>query len=186
MKNYVILTASAKTPYDYWYREAKQRIEEKGFEVCVPYLPQNEHQNYKAWARVILAYFKAGVINKETTIIAHDVACVFITRLLVENKLSVSGIIAVSPFNTILGMDNDNLNKSFITRYEKLQKVERFVKFYHVFTSDNDPIVSSEETTKFCESVNAKTHEVGNAGHFTEIEKFDELISLIDNINEII
>lgn len=189
MKNYIIIPGSGSTPFDNWYHWAQQELENKGFNVVVPYLGQGEFQNYKTWSKIIGAYVKAGIIGKQTTIIAHDVACVFITRFLVENKVSVDGVITVSPFNTILGMEDDKLNKSFITKNDKLKKVERFVKFYHAFISDNDPIVSEDVFEKFCETVGAKKHVVGGAGHFSGENckgGFKDLIDLIDNINKII
>ena len=189
MKNYVIIPGSGATPFDNWYRWAQKELEEKGFNVCIPYLGQGEFQNYKTWAKLIGAYVKAGIIGKNTTIIAHDVACVFITRFLIENKVSVDGVIAVSPFNTILGMEDDKLNKSFITKNDKLAKIDRFVKFYHAFISDNDPVVSEDIFEKFCELTGAKKHIVVGAGHFAEnisSKGFKDLIDLVDNINKII
>ena len=186
MKNYVIIPGSGKTPFDGWYNWAEEQLKNKGYNVCVPYLAQGEFQNYKVWAKIILSYVKSGVINKNTTIIAHDVSCVFITRVLAESKTNISGIIAVSPFNTILGMEEDKLNKSFITKNEKLTKIGKFVKFYHAFISDNDPIVNEETFNKFCEITGAKRHEVVGAGHFDEKKPFPELVDLIDNINKII
>jgi len=187
MKNYVIIPGSSSTPYDNWYQGVKTELENKGFNVCVPYLPQGDFQNYKNWAKIVMAYVRAGVINKNTTIIAHDVSCVFITRFLVETKTQVAGIIAVSPFNTMLGMEEDELNKTFITKNDKLKKIERFVKFYHAFNSDNDPVVTNDVFNKFCELTNAKPHEVAGAGHFTTgLKTFKDLLELIDNINKIV
>ena len=189
MKNYIILSGSANTPYDNWYKWVKDEIETKGFNACVPYLPQGEYCNYKAWEKILIAYKNAGMIGKETTIICHDVSCVFATRFIIQNKIQIEGIIAVAPFNTMLGMEQDQLNKSFIIRTDKLQKIERFVKFYHCMCSSNDPFVSDEIFDNFCESVGAKKHEIEGAGHFdaeSGYVKFPELITLIDNINKII
>lgn len=187
MKNYIIIPGSANTPYENWYQWAKEELEKQGFNVCVPYLPQGEFQNYKVWAKIITSYIKSGVINKNTTIIAHDVACVFITRLLIETKTSIAGIIAISPFNIITGMEEDKLNKSFIVKNDKLKKIDRYVKFYHAIIADNDPYITEDVFNKFCEATGAKKHEVVGAGHFNgKVKTFNELIELIDDINKII
>lgn len=189
MKNYIILSASDCTPFDNWYGWVKDNLDAKGFNVCVPYLPQGEFCSYKAWEKVMLSYYKVGMLTKQTTIICHDISCVFAVRFLVRNKIEVAGVVAISPFNTMLGIEQDELNKTFICKNDILEKVEKYVKFFHCLNSDNDPVVSDEANKTFCELTGAKVHEIKKAGHFnTEsgYNSFEELISLIDNINKII
>ena len=189
MKNYVIIPSAINTVYDNWFSWFKTELENKGFNVCVPYMPQGEFCNYKNWEKVLASYKKIGLINKETTIICYDISCVFATRFIVKTKTNIEGIIGVCPFNTMVGIEQDKLNKSFICKNEILQKVSRFVKFYHTVISDNDSIISEEDYTKFCNAVGAKSHTISGAGHFDSeagYTKFPELVSLIDNINKII
>lgn len=189
MKNYIIMASANCTPFDNWFLWLKTELNNKGFNVCVPYMPQGEFCNYKNWEKVMCAYAKAGMLNKETTIVCHDISCAFATRFIVKNKIAVEGIIAVSPFNSMLGAEIDELNKTFISKKETLEKVGRFVKFYHSFCSDNDPVISEVDRDEFNKLTGAKVHQINGAGHFdagSGYLKFPEIVELIDNINKII
>lgn len=189
MKNYIILPGTGDTPYDNWFEWLKTELENQGFNVCVPYMPQDEFCNYKNWEKVMRALVISGVVGRETTFVCHDISATFITRFLVKNRVNVEGVIAVSPFNKMLGVECDNLNKTFVTKKDTLSKIYRFVKFYHVFVSTNDPIISDADCDEFNKITNAKVHKVTGAGHFDAASgylKFPEIIELIDNINRII
>ncbi len=58
-----------------------------------------------------------GLINEKTVLIGHSLAPVFICKFLIGNKVKVSGVISVSRFNELLGIDLDEINKTFIFEY---------------------------------------------------------------------
>ena len=189
MKNYVIIPGSASTPYDNWYQSVFEGLNEKGYEAMVLFMPQNENHNYKAWEKILLAYKKAGIINRNTTLICHDVSGVFVSKFIAKTRTNVCGVVAVCPFNSILGMEADNLNKTFTASYKLLEKAKNYVKFFHIIRSNNDPIVSEDEAERFEKALDAKVKVIENGGHFLSKDgftKFSEILTLIDNINEIV
>ena len=189
MKNYVIIPGSGNSPYDNWYKAVYEGLKEKGYNAIVLFMPQEDNHTYKAWEQVFKAYKKAGAINKHTTIICHDISAMFIAKAVVKTKTQISGVVAVSPLNAVVGIEQDNLNKSFIVQNKVLEKTINYLKFYHIIASSNDPFVSEDEIKKLAEICGAKLHTIKNAGHFSAEDgytKFGELLNIIDSINEII
>ena len=189
MKNYVIIPAGASSPYDNWYNAVYEGLKEKGFSAIVLFMPQEENHNYKAWEQVFKAYKKAGIINKHTTIICHDISCMFVAKAIVKTKTQISGVVAVGPLNAVVGIEQDNLNKSFIVPNKILEKTINYLKFYHIVASSGDPFVPIDETNALAQLCGAKLHTIEKAGHFLAEDgytKFGELLNIIDNINEII
>ena len=189
MKNYVIIPGSGNSPYDNWYKAVYEGLKAKGFDAIVLYMPQDANHNYKAWEQVFKAYKKAGVINKQTTIICHDISCMFIAKVVVKTKTQISGVVAVSPLNSAVGQEQDNLNKSFIVPDKILAKTINNLKFYHIIASSSDPFMTQDETKALAELCGAKLHTIKNAGHFSAEDgytSFGELLNIIDSINEII
>jgi len=189
MKNYVIIPGGGNSPYDNWYKSVYEDLKQKGFSAIVLFMPQEENHNYKAWEKVFKAYKKAGVINKQTTIICHDIACMFAAKAVVKTKTQISGIISVGLINSIVGTNEDVLNKTFIVPNKILEKTISYLKFYHIVASSSDPFVPADEVKALAEMCGAKLHVIENAGHFETEDgytKFSELLNIIDNINEII
>lgn len=189
MKNYFIIAGAGDTPFDNWYNSVRVELINRGFNVVVPFMPNGDFSNYKAWERVLNSYVRIGQINKQTTIIAHDSACAFVGKFIAKNHVNINGIIAVSPFNTMLGAAVDKLTKSFICKNEILAKTEKYVKFYHAITSTNDPVIADAVFDKFIEVTGAKPHKIEAAGHFSTesgYNTFPELVSLIEEINKIV
>ncbi|MBQ7579076.1 MAG: alpha/beta hydrolase [Clostridia bacterium] len=189
MKNYVIIPGSNNSPYDNWYKSVYEGLKEKGYNTLVLFMPQENEHNYKAWEKIFKAYKKAGVINKHTTIICHDISTMFIAKAVVKTKTQISGIISVGILNTILGTEEDKLNKTFIVPNKILEKTINYLKFYHIIASSNDPFIETEDAQKMAELSGAKLHIIENAGHFTAEDgytKFSELLNIIESINEII
>ena len=189
MKNYFIIHGTNRSAYEHWLPWLYKKLTNAD-EVCtVPHFPFNG--TYKEWKRVLEGYVNAGTIGADTIFICHSLGAVFVTRFIVEHKLKIAGIIAVSGFNCE-GTGPDELkalNKSFLTKNRVLAKIKNYVKFYHCIFSDNDERVPYEDSLGFAQTVGAKVHEVEGAGHFTSSDGYSEfpfLWDLLDKINTIV
>lgn len=190
MKNYFIIHGAKGNQYANWFPWLYSKIENSGEKCFVPQFPTGGAHEYKQWKTILKGYAEAGIINEDTIFIAHSIGCVFITRFIVEMRIKVSGVIAVSGFNSdCLIEEYNDLNKNFLVRNKTLSKVGNYVKFYHCIYSDNDPKISMESLMDFAKCVNAKVHEIEGAGHLDSEAGYNEfpfIWDLIDKINTIV
>jgi len=191
MKNYFIIHGTKESPYGHWYPWLFSKLKNADENCIVPHFP--DEGNYKQWKKVLEGYVDAGLIGQDTIFICHSLGCVFVTRFIVEHKLRVSGIIAVSGFNADgIGENSDfinEINKSFLAKNRVLLKAKNYVKFYHCIYSDNDPHLPIEVLMDFAKKTDAKVHEIEGAGHLTSQDGYAEfpfLWELLDKINTIV
>ena len=86
MENYFIIHGS----FGNWFGWLHDFIASENKDVYVPDFPVGVGvQNYDNWSNLLKCYLAVDLINENTTIIAHSIAPVFISKFLVENKVKV-------------------------------------------------------------------------------------------------
>lgn len=68
------------------------------------------------WKSIFMGYIDSGIINKNTIFICHSLGPLFVSRVLIEEKIRVKGMISVeATANHIMGNSSfDNINKTFL------------------------------------------------------------------------
>ena len=190
MKNYFIIHGTKGSQYGNWIPWLYSKFRNAGERCLVPQFPAEDGMNYKKWKNILEGYLDAGEINEDTIFICHSLGCVFVTRFVVEHKLRIAGIIAVAGFNgDVIPEEYVELNKSFLTRNRVIQKISKYVKFFHCIYSDNDPYVQIENLMNFAKLTSAKVHEIEGGGHLNGEAGYTEfpfLWDLLDKINTIV
>ena len=190
MRTYFILHGTGGHQFENWFPWLWSKLESRGEKCFVPQFPAGEGQNYKQWKTILKGYYDAGLIDENTVFIGHSLGCVFATRFVVEMRIDVAGIVAVSGFNGNGNVPEINaLNESFLTTNRKLAKVSKFVKFFHCIYSDNDPYLPIELLEDFAKTVGAKVHQIEGAGHLNSSAGYNEfpfLLELLDKIDTIV
>ena len=175
MKNYFIIHGSFSSPYSNWFCWLHDFITgDCSGQVYVPDFPIGVgYQNYENWSKLLKYYFDLGLINENTTIIAHSIAPVFVSKFLVENNINISKLISVCGFNNYLGINEeyDTVNKSMY--FDNLQDVKRYVKEIICFYSDNDPYVNLEAEKEFANTITDKSILLPKAGHINSESGYD-------------
>ena len=178
--NYFIIHGSFGSPYSNWFGWLTDFISADGKQVYVPDFPIGVGlQNYGNWSKLLKVYLDLGLINENTTIIAHSIAPVFVCKFLVENKVRVKKIISVCGFNNYLGIneDYDAVNKSMF--FENLEEVKDFSKEIICFYSDNDPYVKFEAEKDFADRIATEQVLLHNAGHINAESGFDTFENIV-------
>ena len=178
--NYFIIHGSFGSPYSNWFGWLTDFISDDGKQVYVPDFPiEVGYQNYDNWSRLLKVYLDAGLINENTTIIAHSIAPVFVCKFLVENKVRVKKIISVCGFNNYLGIneDYDTVNKSMF--FDNLADVKDFAKDIICFYSDNDPYVDYQAEKDFADKIATELVLLHNAGHINSESGFDTFENIV-------
>ena len=183
MDNYFIIHGSFGSPYSNWFSWLHDFIQDDGKEVYVPDFPIGVgKQNYENWSNLLKVYLGLGLINENTTIIAHSIAPVFVSKFIIENKIKVKKLIFVCGFNNYLGINDeyDNVNGSMYL--VNLEEIKQYAKEIICFYSDNDPYVKYEVEKEFADTVSTEQIVLEGAGHINSesgYDAFEEIVSYI-------
>ena len=180
MENYFIIHGSFGSPYSNWFSWLHDFIESDGKQCYVPDFPIGVgYQNYENWSRLLKNYLDLGLINESTTIIAHSIAPVFVSKFLVEYKVKVKKCIFVCGFNNYLGIDKDYdaVNESMY--FDNLSDVKNNSKEIICCYSDNDPYVKYDAEKEFADTVATEQIVIPAAGHINAESGYDTFEDIV-------
>ena len=183
MENYFIIHGSFSSPYSNWIGWLHDFIEDEGKQVYVPQFPIGiGYQNYENWSKLLKYYLDLGLMNENTTIIAHSIAPVFICKFLVDNKVRVKKLITVCGFNNYLGINEeyDTVNKTMY--FENIEEVKQYANEIICFYSDNDPYVKYEVEKEFADKIATEQILIPNAGHINSESGYDTFEDIVNYI----
>lgn len=178
--NYFIIHGSFGSPNSNWFGWLADFLSEDKKRVYVPHFPVGVgYQNYENWSKLLKVYLDLGLINEESTIIAHSIAPIFVCKFLVQNKLRVKKIICVCGFNNYLGIseDYDKVNESMF--FDNLQDVKKYAEEIVCFYSDNDPYVKYDVEKDFADKIATEQVFLHNAGHINAESGYDTFESIV-------
>ncbi|MES2059858.1 MAG: alpha/beta hydrolase [Patescibacteria group bacterium] len=133
MKNAIILHGTGDKNTDFWFPYIKTKLEEKGFEVWLPQLPNAETPNLKDWLSFVL---ENGKFNEETVLIGHSAGAQLILSILEKLQTPIAKAILVSGYAKALRATPEDEKNTEDFNWEEIKgKAERFV----FINSDNDP-----------------------------------------------
>ncbi len=180
MNYYFIIHGSFGSPYSNWFAWLQDFIVSEEKQVYVPDFPIGVgYQNYENWSKLLKVYLDLGLINENTTIIAHSIAPIFISKFLVENKVKVKKLIFVCGFNNYLGINEeyDAVNESMY--FNNLEDVKKYAEEIVCFYSDDDPYVKYEVEKEFADKVATEQILLKGAGHINAESGFDTFEDIV-------
>ena len=123
-----------------------------------------------------------GLINENTTIIAHSIAPVFISKFLTENKVKAKKLIFVCGFNNYLGINEeyDTVNRRMY--FDNLEDVKQYADEIICFYSDNDPYVKYEVEKDFADKIATEQVLIPNAGHINSESGYDTFEDIVSSL----
>lgn len=128
MTNVIILHGTGCNPNLYWYPYIKQNLENKGYDVWVPTLPNTEEADLKEWLSFIL---ENGIINEETILIGHSAGSALILSILEKINVKIKQAILVAGF---IDLDSKILQTSY-----DWNKIKSNIDDIIFINSDDDP-----------------------------------------------
>jgi uncharacterized protein len=164
MKRVVILHCWDGYPDYCWYPSVKKELEEKGFKVEVPEMPETHLPKLSLW----LPKLKEVVVtpDKELYLVGHSSGVITILRYLeqLESDQKVGGVVAVAGFTDDLGFEE---LKNFFTTPINFEKIKQTATKITAIFSDDDPYVSLKFADIFKEKLGAKVVIKHQMGHFS-------------------
>ncbi len=183
MKKVVIVHCWEGYPEYCWYPQTKWELEEKGFRVEVPEMPETNTPKLSLW----LTKLKETIGNpdEELFLIGHSVGCITIMRYLegLEEGQRVGGVVFVAGFTDDLGYEE--LANFYETPLD-FEKIRGRAKKFVAINSDNDPYVSIKYAEEFRVKLGASVIIKHEFGHFSGTEENERVTSLPDVTEQIL
>ena len=184
MENYFIIHGSFGSPFGNWFSWLHDFITgDCSGQVYVPDFPIGVgYQNYENWSRLLKVYLDLGLINENTTIIAHSIAPVFVSKFLTENKVKVKKLIFVCGFNNYFGINDEYDEVNGTMYFDNLEEVKQYADEIICFYSDNDPYVKYEVEKEFANTITTEQILMPGAGHINSesgYDTFEDIVSYL-------
>jgi len=132
MKNAIIIHGTKDTPDLYWFPYLKKNLEELGYEVWAPQMPNSEVPNVKDWLPFVLSN---GKFSEETILIGHSAGAQLVLSILENITPQIKKALLVSGYSEPL-RNNDETKDHGKFDYEKIKKHAAELIFVN---SDDDP-----------------------------------------------
>jgi len=130
-KNAIVLHGISGNPEQFWFPWLRKRLEEKGYKVWTPQLPESDNPQIELWLPYIL---EKGSFSEETVVIGHSAASPAILALLEKLTVKIKQAILVAayfePVNAVTGILKNQYDWELIKSH-----VEDLI----IINSDNDP-----------------------------------------------
>ena len=179
MKNAVILHGAGADSQSNWFPWIKERLEEEGYKVWVPDLPNSMNPNATVNAKYVLDNWQ---FDEDSLIIGHSSGAVLVLFLLqnLPENIVVDKAFLVSVFKDDLGWPN--LKNLFSEPFDwaKIKKNAQKITLLH---SDNDPYIPLDHAEFVAMKLNAELIVKENQGHFL-CAQFPTLLKIIEECTQ--
>lgn len=130
--NAIIFHGPGETPNSFWYPYVRRGLEERGYSVWVPQLPDTDNPDIAKWLPLVL---EQGKFTERTVLIGHSAGAPLILSVLERTEVEIRQAILVAGFSSALPSGKppilqDNYDWNGIRQHAK--------KFVFI-NSDNDP-----------------------------------------------
>ena len=178
--NFIIIHGVYASPEANWFPWLKKELESLGNEVIVPKFPTPLDQSLESWLRVFSSY--ESKVNEETVMVGHSLGAAFILNYLEKTSKKIKAAYLVAPFHKLLGVEYDEINKTFLDKEFGWEKIKSSCNKFFVFASDNDKYIPPEVTNDIVEKLGAEFNIVPNGGHLNKESGYDNFYLLLECI----
>ncbi|MFA6551043.1 MAG: alpha/beta fold hydrolase [Patescibacteria group bacterium] len=180
-----------------WFPWFKKELEEKGYEVLIPDLPNTEHPTLKEWLE---ALNNLGIKRDDKLfIVGHSLGAPVACQFILKNKFQVEKLILVAPTGVSQNENNfTNLRKAgcdeaaikcikdFNNANTGLDKLKKSVRDCVIYFSDNDPYIPLDVRVDY-KILQAEEKIFKNKWHFNNeggITELPEILSEFPSISD--
>ncbi len=181
MKRVFIVHGWTGFPENHWFPWLKKQLQDAGFHVQVPAMPDTEHPKRDAWVGKLREI--VGAPDQDTYFVGHSLGCITIAHYLEQlpPNAKVGGCVFVAGFGG--GLKYHELTP-FYAPLPDFVKVKRHTRNFVTIFSTNDDVVPLEIGKKFQQQLGAQLIVEENKGHFCKDEGVTELPSVRDAVLE--
>lgn len=186
MKRVFIIHGWTGKPNEHWLPWLAHELEQKGFEVHSPEMPETDTPKTEPW----ISYFKkqVGVADEDTYFVGHSIGCLTILRYLEKYNEKIGGAVLVAPWIT--------LNPESFATPEDKQVVDEWTagsfdwprlknlchNFVALFSEDDPDVPFADNKPIFEKELGAKIIVEEEKGHFTADKGVTELPVVLEEL----
>ena len=171
-----------------WFPWLKQKLEERGFEVIIPELPDAKYPKLEKWLPALAE--AVGVADGETYFVGHSMGCQAILRYMetLPVGVQVGGVVFVGGvYDNILGLrDGIPAREFYASWFSRPLDIPTIVshmpKSVAIF-SDNDKFVPLDNQNGYRDHLGSEIFIEHDKGHFTKlIDGVDEVPYVLEQV----
>ena len=179
MKRAFIIHGWEGFPEEGWFPWLKKELEDKGFIVQVPAMPNTAEPKIETWVPFLQELI--GTPDEDTYLVGHSIGCQAVIRYLssLREDIKLGGVVLVAGWLLRLtgDMSEDEIRiaRPWIETPIDLENVKNHTKSIVAVFSDNDEFVSLDNIDVFKEKLGARTILEHDKGHFSQETGIKEL-----------
>jgi predicted alpha/beta hydrolase family esterase len=184
MKRAVIVHCWGGNPNYCWYPQTKKELENAGFKVLVPEMPETDEPKLSLWLPKLREVI--GEPDEELVLIGHSAGSVTILRFLesLPKNQKIGKVVLVAGFTDALGYKE---LKNFFPEPFDFSKIKPHADQFVFIHSDNDPFVNVSHGELLKEKLGGKLIVKHGMGHFSgPVDGEDSCTSLSEVFESII
>lgn len=176
MKRVFIIHRWEGKPQGDWLPWIKSQLENLGYEVVIPHMPDTDVPVIKKWVNFIRQL--VGEPNDQTYFIGHSIGCQAILRYLETIDQPVGGAMFIAGWFNLENLedqDTKEIAKPWLTIPINIEKVKKVLDRSILIISDNDPFGAFEENKKKFSELGSEIVVLNGVGHITEEDGLTEI-----------
>lgn len=187
MKKAVLLHGTDGTPNDHWFPWLKKELEENGYEVYAPTLPENHTPNRDIYEEFLK---KSGWDFSDNLLIGHSSGTTTILNLLMADwfpKVKASILVGTFLNEKLLNEQEwytpGQFDSLFVQEFnvEKIKsKCPEFI-FVH---GDNDHACDYDDAKEFCQKLDGDFITIKNGAHLSGSSGITEIPEIVEKLTE--
>lgn len=164
MKRVIIVHCWGGTPQYCWYQWTKGQLEQQGFQVEVPAMPETDEPKLKLWLPKLIE--TVGQPDADLYLVGHSIGCATIMRYLQQlpEGQKIGGVVLVAGFANDLGIPE--LTNFYETPLDYAKIREKSVKGFTNIHSDDDEYVPLSNSGELKKHLGGEAIILHGKGHF--------------------
>lgn len=184
-KRVFIIHGWGAAPDQHWQPWLKRELEERGFEVSMPAMPNTDEPEMAVWVGALAS--AVGELNEETYFVGHSIGCQTIMRYLATQAgKKAGGCVFVAGWFKLENMESEEeevIAQPWLTEPIDFEAIKRVTSNITVFLSDNDFYGAVQENKEMFErNLGARVVVEHEMGHYTE----DDGVTQVPQVLEVL
>lgn len=187
MKKAVLLHGTDGTPNDHWFPWLKKTLEQNGYEVYAPELPENHTPNWDTYENFLK---ESGWDFANNILVGHSSGTTTILNLLMSTwfpKVKASVLVGTFLNEKLLGGQDwytpGQFDGLFVQEFDIMKIKSKCPAF--IFVHGNDDFACSyDDAIDFCDKLQGEFITIKGGGHLSSSSGITELPKIIETLKE--